>query len=625
MKNIKQLIRSFSILAALLLVSSCSPDSYSLDGAVDKADIHYDIVQDLVTDPGGNTVILTNKTKGVVLTWDYVTGKSNKEKQTVQYAFKGDYTIKVTAVTGGGLVELDPVTITVAEDNLNYVNDPLWTALSGGVGKTKGWVLDTGRYGQGFGPLSYADPAASAMQWGDFKTNWEPEGLPPGSTDADMNWGSYMTFSLDGGPFMKVYDAAGVEQASGSYFLDAGAHTLSTNGAKILSAANYIPNASNWDTDLRVLELTKDRLRIAVFRDKSEGPWWYVWNFVSKEYADSYVPQNVPDPNPAIDLNGSSVIDLVSVTTSTSKTWALSADSPFDWTDLQGALLNGWKTAADYEAAGWTGYLASDKSTVIKNKIIFDNNGTVKTINSDGVEASGTYTTTTDGTNIITFAGISPSFKIGSSWASVSTTDQNQWKIVKTAMTGSTVTDIWFGKRDPSKKEYMVFHFVLQSGSVDPIEENRKLIIQSLTNGSSRTFKVSDSWPINWLAADLTGGWTTATTFGNDFLSNSWVWTQVVKDGLQEPTLTFTKNGSGVTVTKVQDGVTTTAPVIIDAEKNTLDIDMDLIKFQKPAEWLPTKGKWFICKPLTSIATDGLWLGVSTKPDEVTAIHYIAQ
>src|SRR5690606_36607896 len=100
-------------------------------------------------------VILTNKTPGVVLTWDYGTGRSNKKTETVKYAFKGDYTIKVSAVTEGGIVELDPVTVTVTDDNLNYVNDPLWTALTGGVGNTKTWVLDNGDYGLAPGALSY--------------------------------------------------------------------------------------------------------------------------------------------------------------------------------------------------------------------------------------------------------------------------------------------------------------------------------------------------------------------------------------------------------------------------------------------------------------------------------------
>src|SRR5690606_4370421 len=76
------------------------------------------------------------------------------------------------------------------------------------------------------------------------------------------------------------------------------------------------------------------------------------------------------------------------------------------------------------------------------------------------------YTSSTDGTNIITFTDITPKFPIGSSWATVETTSQNQWKIVKTAVTGGTVTDIWFGKRDETgKDEYMVFHFVLDDSS----------------------------------------------------------------------------------------------------------------------------------------------------------------
>ena len=112
----------------------------------------------------------------------------------------------------------------------------------------------------------------------------------------------------------------------------------------------------------------------------------------------------------------------------------------------------------------------------------------------------------------------------------------------------------------------MVFHFVLQNGSVDPIEENRKLIIQSLTNGSSRTFKVSDTWHVDWLVFYLSVGCINSSTFAIDYLSNNWVWTAAVKAGLQDPTLTFTKNGSGVTATRVQNGVTTSAPVIIDAE-----------------------------------------------------------
>ncbi|HEU4791382.1 MAG TPA: hypothetical protein VFS71_16965 [Flavobacterium sp.] len=470
MKNIKLLITSFLMLAASLLVSSCSPETYSLDAATDKSDIHFDIVQDLVADPGGNTVIMTNKTPGVVLTWDYVTGKSNNATQTVKYAFKGDYTIKITAVTGGGLVELDPVTITVTKDNLNYVNDPLWNLLSGGVGKSKTWVLDLDANGVSkyfAGPMYFYGTDNAWLEGGDKGCygsdcwNWSPEWKGNQWIAAKGDYGT-MTFSLEGGAILTTNHLMmpSYGQESGSYYLDADAKTLSTTNATILHTNEYENCVDNWQT-MKIMSITANTLQVGVLRKGScDGAATLVYNFISKEYSDNWVPQDVPDPNPTIDLNGGTVDDLLSTTTATTKTWHLSKDTPFNWTDLNGAFLNNWNSVADYEAAGWPGYTTADQPTVVKNKISFSNDGKVTTVDSNGVGKAGTYSTESD-TNIITFSSISPSFPIGSSWATVSTTAENQWKIVKTAKTGNVVTDIWFGKRDPNKSEYMVFHFVL--------------------------------------------------------------------------------------------------------------------------------------------------------------------
>ncbi|WP_281238221.1 hypothetical protein [Flavobacterium praedii] len=471
MKKTKLLITSFLMLMVLFLVPSCSPETYSLDGTTDKSAIDFEITQDLVADPGGNTVIMTNKTPGVVLTWDYVTGKSNKAKDIVKYAFKGDYTIKITAVTGGGLVELDPVTITVSKDNLNYVNDPLWNLLSGGVGKSKTWVLDLDENGVSkffAGPMFFYGTDNAWLEGGDKGCygadcwNWSPEWKGNQWIAAKGNYGT-MTFSLDGGPFLttdhKMIPSYG--QESGTYYLDADAKTLTTSGATILHTNEYENCVDNWQT-MKIMSITANTLQVGVLRKGScDGAATLVYNFISKEYSDNWVPTAVADPNPSIDLNGGTVDDLLSTTTTTTKTWSLSKDTPFNWTSLDGTFLNNWNSVADYEAAGWTGYVASDQATVVKNKISFSNDGTVKTVTSNGATASGTYTTSTDGTNVISFNAITPSFPIGSSWATVSTTDKNQWKIVKTAKTGNVVTDIWFGKRDPNKSEYMVFHFVL--------------------------------------------------------------------------------------------------------------------------------------------------------------------
>ena len=470
MKNIKLVMKSF-LMVTILLLSSCSPETYSLDGATNKSDIKYDIVQDFSADSGGNTVIMTNKTPGVVLTWDYVTGKSDKASQTVKYAFKGDYTIKISAITGGGIVELDPVTISVTQDNLNYVNDPLWNLLSGGVGNSKTWLLDLDANGVSkyfIGPMYFYGTDNAWLEGGDngcYGTdcwNWLPEWKGNTWIAAQGDYGS-MTFSLDGGPFLTTNHKMlpGYGQESGTYFLDAAAKTLSTSNATILHPSENENCVVDWKS-MKIMSITENTLQLGVLRKAScDGPATLVFNFISKEYSDNWVPTDVPDPNPVIDLNGGTVDDLLSTTTTTTKTWALSKDSPFNWTDLEGTFLNPWNTVADYP--DWASYTAADQATVVKNKISFSDDGTVKTIASDGTTATGTFTTSTDGTNMITFSGINPSFTIGSSWATVSTTAENQWKIVKTAKTGNVVTDIWFGKRDPNKSEYMVFHFVLNN------------------------------------------------------------------------------------------------------------------------------------------------------------------
>lgn len=481
MKKIKTLIGSFLVVGIAFLLSSCQPETYSLSNAPNKSEIDFEITQDFTVDPGGNTVIMTNQTPGVTLTWDYGTGKSNKAIETVRYAFKGDYTINITAVTKGGILELDPVTITVTDDNLSYVDDPLWNLLSGGVGNSKTWVLDLDAEGVSKffnGPMYFYGTDNAWLEGGDdgcYGTdcwNWSPDWKGNEWIATQGDYGS-MTFSLDGGPFLTTNHLMipSYGEESGTYFLDADAKTLSTSDATILHTNENDACVDDW-RNMKVFSITENTLQLGVLRKEScDGFATLVFNFITKEYSDNWVPEDLPDPNPPIDLDGS-VDDLLSTTTTTSKTWYMSPDSPFDWTDLDGNLLNGWQTVEDYEAAGWPAYTSADQASVIENKITFSNDGTVTTIDSNDAEMAGSYSTSTDGTNIITFTDITPYFPIGGSWATVGTTSLNQWKIVKTAKTDGVVTDIWFGKRDETgKNEYMVFHFVLDDNSSNGGEE----------------------------------------------------------------------------------------------------------------------------------------------------------
>lgn len=442
-----------------LLISSCSPDSYSLDGPMDKSDIHFEITQDLAVDAGGNTVILKNTTPGVILNWDYATGKSDKAVEIVKYAFKGNYTIKISAVTDGGIVELDPVTITVTQDNLNYVNDPLWTALSGGVNKQKVWIADNGKYGMAPGAMSYAEPnnADKPVEWNNFTPNWEPEGNANSSTDADMHWGRTMVFSLEGGPFMKVYEADGTLKESGTYFLDINTHTLTTTGATILRPDNYIANASNWNNNIKILKLTENQLRIAVLRTNSEGPWWYIWNFVSKEYADNYVPP-VTGPNYDEGFNptfaSGELLKMLTGGAGTGRVWALDGNgNPVDWLGKG----KGWTTGASSSYNwGWS----DEWAAVAGNSWIrFDQFGGKLnyTRSQNGVVTTGLFTI--DEANNEIHLGTNTLLQNSGSWMNPTV---NVIKVVKAYNNDYLQKGIWFGTSyDASKDEWFVFHYII--------------------------------------------------------------------------------------------------------------------------------------------------------------------
>ncbi len=488
-RNIIVLISAF--LGMVMSFNACQPDKHELGAPILKSELKFSITQN-PADP--NMIIMVSETPGFTPLWKTPMGRSTLIIDTVKLAFPGDYVFTFGVQSDGGYIESDPQTISITTTNLSYVNDPLWTALSGGVGNSKSWVLDNGKYGFAPGPLSYENPA-NTVEWNNFTTNWEPA-MPPGTTDANMGWGSTMTFSLQNGAYMTTDKLnEGVIQESGTYFLNINTHTLSSTDATILRADNFIANATNWNTDLKILTLTENQLRIAVMRTNSEGPWWYIWNYVSKDWADSYVPDE-SDPNIPIDLGTGTASDLLGI--SNTKTWALSSESPFNWADINGGLLNNWNSVADYEAAGWPGYTSANIAEVEACKITFSSIGSVYMKDNLGVEQNGTYTTA-EGTNIITFTGATPSFKMGS-WAVATTTADNQWKIVKTKLTGSLVTDIWFGKRDPAKPEYMVFHFVLSSGGTasDPGKE----MMKNLTNGSSQSWVFDQIVPFTWGRGD---------------------------------------------------------------------------------------------------------------------------
>jgi len=277
---------------AVLTVLSCKKKDYSLDALPDKSAINMEVKQDLTVDAGGNTVYLINHTDGIEPVWDFGTGISMRRIDTIHYAFVGDYKIARSAVTGGGLVYLDTVTIHVTKDNLNYVTDSLWLNLSGGPGKEKTWVWDINKNGVSTvfdGPLFFS---GSDNGWHNDCTKtggdcwaWWPKyddikswiGIDP------ADYGT-MTFSLKGGPYVTVVHntlpARGTE--SGSYYLDKDKKLLTLAKATPLHSAALDNCAVSW-SDLKLIELTETKLQIGYIRtDACGGKATIILNYYAK-------------------------------------------------------------------------------------------------------------------------------------------------------------------------------------------------------------------------------------------------------------------------------------------------------------------------------------------------------
>lgn len=282
MERIKQI--KLLLFIAVAAVSSCKKKDYSLPGLPDKSAINMEVKQDLAVDPGGNTIYLINHTDKVEPVWDYATGKSMRRVDTVRYAFKGDYKIARSAVTGGGIVYLDTVTVHVTKDNLNYVNDPLWVLLSGGPGNEKTWLLDLDANGVSKvfdGPMYFG---GDELIWGSqcSKPNgncwtWAPKW-------SDNTWlcpkGDYgtMTFSLKGGPFVKVdqkmISTSGI--TSGTYYLDKDAKTVSFSGVIPLNLGKDQVYAK-----ATLIALTDKSMQMA-FKTPSKAEVG-IYNYIAKE------------------------------------------------------------------------------------------------------------------------------------------------------------------------------------------------------------------------------------------------------------------------------------------------------------------------------------------------------
>lgn len=460
------------VLMAVLTVLSCKKKDYSLAGTPDTSAINMEVKQDLTVDDGGNTVYLINHSDKVEPYWDFATGTSTRRIDTVRYAFKGDYTIKRTAVTSGGLVELEPVTIHVTKDNLNYVSDPLWILLTGGPGNEKTWLLDANANGD---QKFFTSPAYFAGQNNAASTK-APDGqsiIWPQCSDAsdplcwkyepnylndtwvaDKKDYGFMTFSLKGGPFLNTdhKGVANVNTESGTYYFDINTLTITTSNATVLGVAFTPTDAANL-LSVKVLTLTENTMQLAL-KHKTK-PEYQVLNYISKQYSDNWVPPPPPVKKPDDGFNpvfgaGELKNMLTGGAGSPGRFWVIDVNgNPIDWV----AKGNGW-TIDKSSSYNW-GWEETWDAAVKDAWIRFDNNGGYSRFQA-GTVTTGTFTID-ETKNEITLVGNTLLQNAGH-WMSPAATTI---KVVKGWPADYRTKGIWLGTSyDAAKDEWFAFHYI---------------------------------------------------------------------------------------------------------------------------------------------------------------------
>ena len=446
------------VASVLMLFSACTPEQYDL-GAMDVTpdDLVEGLAYTITHDSDNPNIVYLESKMGDSYTalWEHPQGRSQDKKITLKIPFEGVYSVTFGVQTRGGVVYGEPTTFTIHDFYAGFVTNELWTLLTGGVGTSKTWIPDNGKYGLAPGELSYADPSGT-VEWNNWSPNWEPAaGFTMAAGDNPI-WESSMTFDLINGANVSIDDrsSGGVGEKKGSFMLNTDAHTITFTDVDLLHTAGWSHMTSNWKKDLKILTMTENQLRIGILRQKDtsgEDPWWVIWNYVNKEYADNYeAPAQEIFPTLPDDWR-----DYVEPKTNLVTTYKLSDDKPFDWCNLDGSLKGITNIAARSGV---------EEVTLVLNS----GTGDYTLIDMTGVEHQGKYSLNNEG--IYTFGEALPEIELSADGRAIFKSNPDRTLRIMSYETSDYtggLTDLWLASKELDDQgnlyQYMGYHFVAQT------------------------------------------------------------------------------------------------------------------------------------------------------------------
>lgn len=660
----KPIFKSLLVGTALATtLAACSPDNHDLQTPSLTADDLAEGIAFSITHDANNPNIVYLKSllpSQYQIAWETPQGRSIGTERTLKIPFDGEYKVRMGVNTRGGYVWSNPADFNVADFCAEFVDHYLWTRISGGVGNSKTWQFDLATLEDGSykttmwkGPHWYWNPnytwnhLHASAETDSYAANYvdseawdkadaidpsdvpDPDGGDPnwywaadwvgnqwmiGESERKSNYG-YMTFDLINGANVTITDADGTVVGKGTYLLDVDNHTIS------FSDVTPLNNTPLTCRNYKVLYLSDNGLQLIEDGITSGSATSY--NYVTKDYFENYVADTA-EPEPSLPDNW---MNDISQTVITTVKWVLSDKNPLDWANLDGSLMNGWSSSADYP--DWLG--TPDPASYADFSMTLDCKDNSAVFHyPDGSEVACQYTL--DEKGIYTFSEPVPGFTVvGWAWFNVDANNGLRITAIEKDLMGN-VSGMWLGARSTEKDEYIVYHFVPTAGSNGGSSEDA--ITPWIAALCGKTFTPNTDAFVDWMNFDFSGGWTAPSSFGSDYSSNGWVWTEEVAKVAESARLSFT-NANGQIMASLSytmfDGtkVEESGIVTVNNDNPSLTFPFPMVNYDgTAASWVGTvnnigaywtkpleENEWLwvshavIGNNLTNVDEKGFWLG----------------
>lgn len=244
-----------AMIIALLVFAGCDPvvDDRGAGSVLTPDQLDLQVYN--LTD-GSNAIVVKNNTPGVGSYWDYGTGVSTRQCDTIVMPYVGDISVKFVGLCDGGQVRAErPVHIS----KIDHAIQKEWTLFAGSTLEGKKWTWDfeganNAVYGTG-GWLAEFLPSWSVTAPGDLE-------------DRDCS----MVFNLNGGPNVEKVDANGKVLEKGTFSFDMTATKSNADdgtpwsiGELKLQRVTMLSGHAYWDknnkiTTFEILKLTEHEM-----------------------------------------------------------------------------------------------------------------------------------------------------------------------------------------------------------------------------------------------------------------------------------------------------------------------------------------------------------------------------